>query len=53
MTNGVCMYDDVLRQDDNHILKWALHFEVEDQRKKGRLKSTWKEVEEESVKVVV
>ena len=35
-----------------HVLRMALDFEVESQRKKGRLKRTWKElVDEESVKV--
>ena len=33
-------------------MRRALHFEVDRQRKKGRLKKTWKkQVEEESVKV--
>ena len=35
-----------------HILRRALDFEVEGQRKKGRQKRTWKtQVEEESMKV--
>ena len=34
------------------MLRWALDFEVEGQKKKGRSKMTWKkQVEEESVKV--
>ena len=42
----------VLRKEDGHFLRWALDFEVESQRKNGRLKRAWKnEVEEESVKV--
>ena len=37
---------------DVQVLGRALEFEVESQRKKGRLKRTWKkQVEEESVKV--
>ena len=31
--------------------RWSLDFEVEGQRQKARPKRTWKEVEEESVKV--
>ena len=39
------------RREDGHILRMALDFEVVGQRKKGRLKRTWKkQVEEESVK---
>ena len=35
---------------DDHVLRGALDFEVEGQRKKGRPKNTWKrQVEEESV----
>ena len=42
----------MLKRVDVHVLRTALDFEVEDQRKKGRLKRTWKrQVEEESVKV--
>ena len=52
MANSVCWYGHVLRREDGHVLRMALDFEVEVQRKKGRLKSTWiKYVEEESVKV--
>ena len=44
MANSVCWYD--------HVLRRALSFEVEGQRKKGRLNRTWgKQVEEESMKV--
>ena len=36
----------------SHVLRRALDFEVEGQRKKGKAKRTWKkQVEEESVKV--
>ena len=42
----------MLRREDGHVLRRALNFEVEGQRKKGRPKRTWKkQVEEESVKV--
>ena len=52
MANSVCCYDHVLRREDGHILRRALDFEVESQRKKWRLKSIWKkQVESESVKV--
>ena len=42
----------MLRGEDGYVLRMALDFEVEGQRKKGRQKRTWKkQVEEESVKV--
>ena len=42
----------VLRRENGHVLRRALDFEVEGQRKKWRPKRTWqKQVEEESVKV--
>ena len=42
----------MLRREDGHGLRRALDFEVECQRKKGRLKRIWKkQVEEENVKV--
>ena len=38
----------VLRREDGHVLRRALEFEVEGQRKKGRPKRTWKkQVKEE------
>ena len=37
MVNSVCWYGDVLRREDGHVLRRALEFEVEGQRKKGRL----------------
>ena len=41
----------MLRKENGHGLKRALDFEVEGQRKKGRLKMKWKkQVEEQSVK---
>ena len=42
MTNSVRWYGHVLRREDGHVLRRALDFEVDDQRKKFRLKRTWK-----------
>ena len=42
----------MLRREDGHVLRRALDFEVETQRKKGRLKRTLKKkVEEEGMKI--
>ena len=50
--NSVCLYGHVLRREDGHVLRSALDFEVDAQRKKGKLMRTWnKQVEGESVKV--
>ena len=52
MANSVRWYGHVLRREDGHVLRRALDFEVEGQRKKARSKMTWKkQVMEESVKV--
>ena len=52
MANSVCWYGVVLRREDGHILRRALDFEVDSQRKKGRPKRTLKsQVEEENVKI--
>ena len=52
MANSVCWYGHVLRREDGHVLRMALDFVVEGQRKKRRLKRTCiKQVEEDSVKV--
>ena len=52
MANSVHWYGHVLRREDGHVLRRALHFEVEGQRKKGKPKRTWKkQVLEESMKV--
>ena len=52
IANSVRSYGHVLRREDGHILRRALDFEVEGQRKKGKVKSTWKRlVEDENVKV--
>ena len=40
--NSVRWYGHVLRGEDGHVLRRALDFDVEDQRKKGRQKKTWK-----------
>ena len=51
MVSSVCWYGHVLRREDSDVLIRALDFVVESQRKKGRLKRTWKrQVEEESMK---
>ena len=52
MANTVHWYDHVLSREDGHVLRSALDFEFEGQRRKGRLKGTW-QLEEESVKVAV
>ena len=50
--HSVRWYRNVLRREDGHVLRRALDFEVEGERKKGTLKRTWKkQVDEESVKV--
>ena len=42
----------MLKREDGHVLSRALDFEVEGNRRKVRLKMTWKKkVEDESVKV--
>ena len=41
MANSVCWYGHVLRKEDGHVLRRALYFEVEGQRKKGRPNWTW------------
>ena len=52
IANNVRWYGHVLRREYGHDLRRALDLEVEGQRKKGRLKRTWKkQVEEESVKI--
>ena len=41
MASSVHWYGRVLRKEDGHVLRRALNFEVECQRKKGRLKRIW------------
>ena len=51
MADSVHWYGHVLRREDGHVLRRAFDFEIEGQRKKGRLRRRWmKQVEEESVK---
>ena len=52
MANSVRWYGHVLITENCHVLRRALDFEVEGQRKKGRRKRKWKkQVEEQSMKV--
>ena len=52
MANSVCWYGHVLRRAACHVLRRALEFEVEGQRKKERPKRTLKKpVEDENVKI--
>ena len=52
MINSVRWYGHVSRREDGHVLRRAFDLEVDGQRKKGRLRRTWKKkVEEESVNV--
>ena len=52
MENSVLWYGHVLNRKDGHVLRRALDSEVEGQRKKEKLKRTWKkQVEEKIVKV--
>ena len=50
--NAVRWYGHVLRREDGHVLRRALDFEVDEKRKRGRPKRTWKKyVEGESERV--
>ena len=52
MANSTRWYGHALRREDGHVLRRALDFEVEGQRRKGRPKRTWKkQFEEENVKI--
>ena len=51
VANSVRWYGHVLRREDGHVLRRALYFEAECQRKKRRPKRNGKKVEEESMKV--
>ena len=42
MANSVHWYGHVLRREDGYVLRRALVFAVDGQRKKGRPKRTWK-----------
>ena len=35
MANSVCWHGHVLKREDGHVLKMAMEFEVEGERKKG------------------
>ena len=51
VANSVCWSGQLSRRRDGHVLIMAFDFVVEGQRKKGRLKMTWKkQVEEETEK---
>ena len=41
MANNVRWHCHLLRREDGHVLRRALDFEVDGQRKKGRLKRRW------------
>jgi len=45
-------YGHVLRREEDNILRKALDFEVDSQRKKGRPKSTWKRHVKEQIKKI-
>ena len=49
MASSVRWYGHVLRREDGHVLRRALGFEVQGQRKKGRPKRTWKMLVEEEM----
>ena len=52
IANNVRWHCHITWREDAHVWRWALDIEVEGQRKKGRLKRTWKkQVYEEGVKV--
>ena len=42
MANSVCWYGHVLRREDGHVIRRALKFEVEGQKRKGRSKRIMK-----------
>ena len=42
MANSMHWYGDLLRREDGHVTRRALEFEVDGQKKKGRLKRTLK-----------
>ena len=49
MVSSVRWYGHVLRKGDGHVLRRALWIEVEGERKKWRLKRTWKRLVEEEI----
>ena len=50
--NGVRWYGHVVRRDEERILKKAMMFQVNGQRKRGRPKQTWKRQVEESLEKI-
>ena len=48
--NEVRWYGHVLRRDDNSVLRVVLNLEVTGNKKRGRLKKTWKKQVEEETK---
>ena len=50
--NGVRWYGHVLRRDGDHALRKALEFNVNEPRKRGRPKKTWKRQVEEEIRKV-
>ena len=52
LANSVRLFGHVLRREDDCLLRRALDFEVNGQRKKGRSRRTWKkQIEEEHVRI--
>ena len=52
MANSVRWNGHVLKREEGHMLRRALDYDVNVQRKKGRPKRTWKrQVEEESMNI--
>ena len=50
MENSIRWHGHVLRREDGHVLRKALHFEVEGQGKNGRPKKRWKKQVDKKVK---
>ena len=48
--NGVHWYGHVLRREEDDILRKALCFKVEGQRRRGQLRKTWKNQVEDEIK---
>ena len=52
MASSMCWYGHILRLEDGHALRRALVYEVQGQRRKGRLNRTWrKQAEQDSTRV--
>ena len=50
--NGVRWFGRVLGRDEESVLRKALYFTVDGQRKRGRPKQTWRKQVEEEIKTV-